>query len=147
GSTILLLNRAEFLALRNDTANASAAFEKVLEAQPRNVVALNNEAWLLAADSQTAEKALDLITRATRERGLTGDLLDTRARVRITLKSFKEAESDLAEAISHDPSALRWFHVALLRMSQTTPAPKEAAKAFAEAKRRGLTEKMIHPAD
>lgn len=146
-STPLLLNKAEFLALCNDTVNASAVFEKVLAKQPKHVVALNNQAWLLSTDSQTADKALDLITRATRERGLTGDLLDTRARVRITLKQFKEAEADLAEAISHDPTALRWFHVAVLRMSQTTPSSAEAAKAFVEAKRRGLTEKMIHPAD
>jgi tetratricopeptide (TPR) repeat protein len=146
-SVPLLLYKAEFLALRNDTTSASAAFERVLVKEPRNVIALNNHAWLLAADSKTAEKAMDLITRATRERGLTGDLLDTRARVRITLKQFKEAEADLAEAISHDPSALRWFHVAVLRMSQTTPSPTKAAEAFVEAKRRGLTEKLIHPAD
>jgi tetratricopeptide (TPR) repeat protein len=146
-SVPLLLSKAEFLAIRNDTANASTTFEKVLAKEPRNVVALNNLAWLHAADPRTAEKALELMTRATKERGLTGDLLDTRARVRITLKQFKEAEADLAEAISHDPTALRWFHVALLRMSQTAPSPAEAAKAFAEAKRRGLTEKMIHPAD
>src|SRR5262249_41886438 len=128
-------------------AKAWVGFELALKKEPRNVVALNNQAWLLATDPQTAEKAMDLITRATRGRGLTGDLLDTRARVRITLKEFKKAEEDLAEAISHDPSPLRWFHVAVLRMNQTKPAKEEAAKAFAEAKRRGLTERMIHPAD
>jgi len=143
----LLLNKAEFLALVQELPGATATFEQVLSKEPRNVVALNNLAWLLAADPKTAEKALDLVTRATRERGLTGDLLDTRARVRITLKQFKEAELDLAEAISHDPSALRWFHVAALRMSQTPAAPVEAGKAFAEAKRRGLDKRMIHPAD
>ena len=111
------------------------------------MVALNNLAWLQAADPRTAEKALDLVTRATREGGLTGDLLDTRARVRITLKQFAAAEGDLAEAISHDPTALRWFHVALLRMSQTPQATTEAGKAFAEAKRRGLDARTIHPAD
>jgi tetratricopeptide (TPR) repeat protein len=143
----LLLNKAEFLARRSDVASAAATFEKALVKEPKNVVALNNLAWLLAADAGTAERALDLVTRATREGGLTGDLLDTRARVRITLKQFAEAERDLAEAISHDPNALRWFHVAVLRMSQTAPAKEEAAKAFAEAKRRGLDARNIHPAD
>jgi tetratricopeptide (TPR) repeat protein len=143
----LLLNKAEFLARRSDIASAAATFEKALAKEPRNVVALNNLAWLLAADTSTAERALELVTRATREGGLTGDLLDTRARVRITLKQFAEAERDLAEAISHDPNALRWFHVAVLRMSQTPPAKDEAIKAFAEAKRRGLDARNIHPAD
>lgn len=146
-SAPLLLSKAEFLTVRHDAASAAAAYEKVLAKEPRNVVALNNLAWLLAGDPRTADKALDLITKATRERGLTGDLLDTRARVHITLKQFKKAEEDLAEAISHDPTALRWFHVAVLRMSQTPPAKEEAGKAFAEAKHRGLDERLIHSAD
>ena len=146
-SVPLLLNRAEFLARRRDTVNAVAAFERVLAREGRSVVALNNLAWLLAADPATAEKAVALVARATREGGLTGDLLDTRARVRITLKQFDAAERDLAEAISHDPTALRWFHVAVLRTSQTPPSPVEAGKAFAEAHRRGIDTRSIHPAD
>src|SRR5207248_8714383 len=51
----LLLSKAEFLAVRQDTAGAAAVFEKVLVKEPRNVVALNNLAWLLAADARTAE--------------------------------------------------------------------------------------------
>jgi predicted Zn-dependent protease len=146
-SLSLLLSRAEFLAVRQDTAGAGAAFEKVLAKEPRHVVALNNLAWTLAADPKSAEKALDLVARATREGGLTGELLDTRARVRITLKQFDAAERDLAEAIGHEPTALRWFHVAVLRMSQSPQQVVEAGKAFAEATRRGLDERSIHPAD
>lgn len=143
----LALNRGEFLARRNDVAGASAAFERVLTKEPRNVVALNNLAWLLAADPRTAERALELVTRATREGGLTGELLDTRARVRITLKQFAAAERDLGEAIAHEPSALRWFHVALLRTNQSEPNAEEARVAFKAAKARGLDARNIHPAD
>ena len=146
-SVPLLLSKAEFLAVRQNTTGAATAFEKVLAKEPRNVVALNNLAWLLAADAASAEKALDLVTRATREGGLTGDLLDTRARVRITLKQFAAAESDLAEAIAHEPTALRWFHVAVLRATQVPPNAAEAANAFKEAKRRGLDARSVHPAD
>ncbi|VTR96711.1 adventurous gliding motility protein : Uncharacterized protein OS=Singulisphaera acidiphila (strain ATCC BAA-1392 / DSM 18658 / VKM B-2454 / MOB10) GN=Sinac_5474 PE=4 SV=1: BTAD [Gemmata massiliana] len=143
----LLLNRSEFLAIRHNTKGAVEGFEKVIAKEPRNVIALNNLAWLLAADPATAEKALDLVARATRESGLTGDLLDTRARVQITLRQFTAAERDLAEAISQDPTALRWFHVALLRMSQSSQSTEEANKAFQEAKRRGIDARAIHPAD
>ena len=146
-SVPLLLNRAEFLALRHDTAAAVAGFEAVLAKEPKNVIALNNLAWLLATVSATAEKALALVTRATRESGLTGELLDTRARVEITLRQFDAAERDLAEAIGHAPTALRWFHVALLRTVQTPPNAAEAAQAFKEAKRRGIDARSIHPAD
>jgi tetratricopeptide (TPR) repeat protein len=143
----VILNEAEFLARRGRTAEAAATFESVLQKEPKNVVALNNLAWLLAADPGTAERALDLVARATREGGLTGELLDTRARVQITLRQYQKAEQDLGEAISHEPTALRWFHVALLRMSRTPADPTEAAKAFAEARRRGLDARGIHPAD
>lgn len=146
-SPMLCMNRAEFLALRQDLIGAAVEYEKVLSVDPRNVVALNNYAWILAAEPQTAEKALDLVTRATREVGLTGDLLDTRARVRITLKQYEQAERDLDDAIRLEPTALRWFHLAVSRLGQSPPKTSDAAKAFHEAKRRGLDTRGIHPAD
>ncbi len=144
---MLMMNRAEFLAQRQDLTAAATEYEKVLAADPRNVIALNNLAWILAADPRTAEKALKLVARATKEVGLTGDLLDTRARVRITLKQFAEAERDLDDAIRLEPTALRWFHMAVSRLGQTPPKADDAAKAFTEAKRRGLDSRGIHPAD
>jgi tetratricopeptide (TPR) repeat protein len=146
-SPTLLLNRAEFLALRQDLTGAAAEYEKIIAADPRNVVALNNLAWILAADPRTAEKALTLVAQATREVGLTGDLLDTRARVRITLKQFEQAERDLDDAIRLEPTALRWFHLALSRLGQTPPKQDDAVKAFREARRRGLDPRGVHPAD
>lgn len=146
-SPTLLLNRAEFLALRQDLAGATAEYEKILASDPRNVVALNNLAWILAADPRTAERALGLVAKATREVGLTGDLLDTRARVRITLKQFEQAERDLDDAIRLEPTALRWFHLALSRLGQVPAKQDDAAKAFREAKRRGLEPRAVHPSD
>jgi tetratricopeptide (TPR) repeat protein len=143
----LLMSRAELFAIRQQFAEATADYEKVLAMEPRNVVALNNLAWILAADTRTAERALDLVAKATREVGLTGDLLDTRARVRITLKQFIEAERDLNDAIRLDSTPLRWFHLAVSRLGQSPPKDDDAAKAFREAKRRGLDQKGVHPAD
>ena len=119
----------------------------MLKLDARNVVALNNLAWILAADGKTAERALDLITRATREIGLTGELLDTRSRVRLTLKQFENAEKDSTEALTEERTALRLFHFALIMKERTPSNPKEAAKAFAEARTKGLDAKAIHPAD
>jgi tetratricopeptide (TPR) repeat protein len=146
-SPMLLMNRGEFLTMRQDLAGAAAEYEKVIAADARNVVALNNLAWILAAEPRTAERAMELVTRATREVGLTGDLLDTRARVRITLKQYEQAERDLDDAIRLEPTALRWFHLAVSRLGQTPPKRDDAEKAFREAKRRGLDTRGIHPSD
>ena len=146
-SPSLKLNKAEFFALRQELPQAIALYEEVLEAEPKNVVALNNLAWMLAADPRTAERAQQLVARATREVGLTGDLLDTRARVRITLKLFGEAERDLGEAIRLESTPLRWFHLAISRLGQSPPKKEDASKAFQEAKLRGLEPRFIHPAD
>jgi tetratricopeptide (TPR) repeat protein len=147
GSIALQLNEAEFLALQQDYAKSAEAYRAILRQDPRHVVALNNLAWILAADPGTAQEALEVIGRAVREAGLTGELLDTRARIRITLKQFAEAERDLTEALTQEQTALRWFHMAVLRMSQSPPRKDEAVKAFRDAKARGLDPKIVHPAD
>ncbi len=141
------LAEAEFLTLRQEPEKAAEVYTRVLARDPRNVVALNNLAWLLAADGNTAPRALELLDRAAREAGISADLLDTRGRVRITLRQFEAAERDLMEAIGLDPSALRWFHVAVMRLAQSPPQPERAAQAFREAKSRGLDARMSHPAD
>ena len=67
--------------------------------------------------------------------------------MRITLKQFEQAERDLGDAIRLEPTALRWFHLALSRLGQTPAKQEDAANAFREAKRRGLDTRGIHPAD
>ncbi len=141
----LRMAEAEYFALRKQYDQAQAVYEAVIQRDPRNIVALNNLAWVLAADPATAERSLELVGRATREDGLTGELLDTRARARITLKQFPEAEQDLREALAIESTALRWFHMAVLKTAQGQKP--EAAKAFREARTRGLDSRVIHPAD
>jgi tetratricopeptide (TPR) repeat protein len=141
------LAEAEFYTIRQDYEKAAGVYTKLLEGDPRNVVALNNLAWLLAADPAAAPRALELLDKAAREAGATADLLDTRGRVRITLRQFPQAERDLTEAKNQEPTALRWFHLAVLYQSLPSPKPDEAARAFREAKARGLDVRLIHPAD
>lgn len=144
-SVPLKLNDAEFRTLQQDYTGAAADYEAILKREPRNVVALNNLAWIHAADPTAATKSLELLERATREAGLTGDLLDTRARARISLKQLPQADRDLAEAMTQEATALRWFHRAILRLAEGDRT--EALAAFREAKKRGLDVKLIHPAD
>jgi tetratricopeptide (TPR) repeat protein len=146
-SIALRLSEAEFYALKHDYAAAARAYEDVLNLDPRNVIALNNLAWILAPRPQESEKALDLINRAIRETGVTAELLDTRARVRIAAKQFAPAEDDLREALKQGKTPLRLFHSAMAKLGQSPPKREEAEKAFREATERGLRPKAIHPDD
>ncbi len=142
-----LLNEAEFAALKLDYARAEAIYTDVLVREPRNVVALNNLAWILAPQPESSARALELIDRAVAEVGVTGELLDTRARVRIASKQFELAEKDLTEALTQEKTSLRLFHLALAKQFQTPPRKADAATAFKQAKERGLEAQGVHPAD
>ena len=141
------LNEAEYFALRQDYPAAERIYQSILDNDPRNIVALNNLAWILAPRPETAQRALELIDRAVSEVGLTDELLDTRARVRITAKQFELAERDLHEALLHKKTPLRMFHLALVRQTQSPPKTQEAVEAFRTARERGLTPAVVHPAD
>lgn len=135
---------AEYFMLKGDLATASAIYEAILKEQPHSVAALNNLAWLLAADPETAKRALDLLEKAMQEVGLTGELLDTRSRIRLAMSEPALAVADANEALRYEKTALRFFHLALATQSLK---PAETAAYFKEAKSLGLTERMIHPKD
>ncbi|MCS7020703.1 MAG: tetratricopeptide repeat protein [Gemmataceae bacterium] len=141
------LYRAEFFALRHDLDQAVREYEAILKDHPHHVIVLNNLAWLLSADPQRADRALQLVNRALEHVGLTGDLLDTRARARISLRQLNEAEQDLLEAIRLEATPLRYFHLAVLHLQHAPPKTAEASEAFARALARGLEERNVHPAD
>ncbi|HET6575607.1 MAG TPA: tetratricopeptide repeat protein [Fimbriiglobus sp.] len=146
-SLTLKLNEGEFFALRQQYDLAEKAYQSVLDRDPRNVVALNNLAWILSPRPDRAEESLKLVDRAVAEVGLTGELLDTRARVRIAAKQFTLAEKDLLEALTQEKTPLRLFHLAMAKEGQSPPRKDEARDAFRKARDRGLEPRSIHPAD
>jgi tetratricopeptide (TPR) repeat protein len=146
-SLSLKLNEGEFFALQQKYDLAEKAYQSVLNKDARNVVALNNLAWILAPRPDRAEEALKLVDRAVSEIGLTGELLDTRARVRIAAKQFSLAEKDLVEALSQEKTPLRLFHMAMAKEGQSPPQKDQALDAFKKARERGLEPRSIHPAD
>lgn len=145
GSLPLKLNLAELHALRRDFASAEAVYRELLETEPKNAVALNNLAWILAPRPEASDQAMKFADRAIELYGASGEMLDTRARILISAGEYDRAVADLTDAINLAGTPLRYFHLALAQLKQEKP--DVAAKTFREAKRRGLDSKSIHPYD
>ncbi|HKB01460.1 MAG TPA: tetratricopeptide repeat protein, partial [Gemmataceae bacterium] len=145
GSIPLKLNLGELHALQRDFATAEQVYRDVLKADPKNAVALNNLAWILAPRPDAADQALQLADRAIELYGSTGEMLDTRARILIAAGKYDRAVADLNDAIGQSGTALRYFHLAIAQLKMEKP--EEALKAFQRARARGLDPKAIHPHD
>ena len=141
----LKLNLGELHTLQQDFAMAEQVYRDVLKTDPKNLVALNNLAWILAPRPETADQALKFADRAIELHGATGEMLDTRARILISAGKYDRAVADLTDAINQSGTPLRYFHLAVaqLRMSKTD----DAVRTFKEARARGLDAKAIHPHD
>lgn len=147
GSTAVLCNAGEYHLLRRDLAEAEKAYQAALAGDGQNVVALSNAAWALASNPDAADRALQMIDKAARAVGLTGELLDTRARVKIAQKDFDAARRDLEAALKTEQTALRLFHLALADHLQGGDKVDDAGQHFRQAKEKGLRAVAVHPAD
>jgi tetratricopeptide (TPR) repeat protein len=145
GSVAVRMNEGEFCTLRGDVTGAETAYKTVLETDDQHVPALNNLAWILSANPDAADRALELVDRAVRVIGLTGELLDTRARVKIAKRQFDAAERDLQWALHQEQTPVRLFHMALVKSGQDKV--DDARDSFSKAKQRGLREVTVHPVD
>jgi tetratricopeptide (TPR) repeat protein len=129
---VLRLHLADLYDLRGRYADAEKLYREVLadKVEARNVVALNNLAWLLAHRAGGAVEALGYIDAALQGIGRRADLLDTRGLVYLKLGKHEQALADLREAIEDAPTPTRQFHLA-----KAYQATKNPAAAIAELKK------------
>src|SRR5262249_17573834 len=112
-STVLLLHLADLYDMRGRYPEAETLYKRVLqEKEPKNVVALNNLAWLLAHRDGGAGEALQHIESAVAGIGRRADLLDTRGLVYLKLGKHDAALADFKEANDDAPTPTRQFHLA-----------------------------------
>jgi tetratricopeptide (TPR) repeat protein len=142
-SIVLRLHLADLLEIRGRYKEVVAQYGIVLQNDPKNVAALNNQAWLLAQLNDKSSEALTLINRAIELMGPRAELLDTRAVVQIKLNRPDLAISDLERVTAESPNASRCFHLACAyKMAHRQDA---ALRAFRQARDLGLQLNQLHP--
>jgi tetratricopeptide (TPR) repeat protein len=143
-SVDLDLQLADLLEMEHKFDEAENLYRKVVRSNPNHVVALNNLAWVIA-HRQPSDEALELVQKAIAIAGPLIDLLDTRAKVYLSLGRAAEAIQDLEDAVNELPTAVRYFQLALAQeMNANRPAAKSA---FTQAIRHGIDVRDLHPQD
>jgi Tfp pilus assembly protein PilF len=139
----LRMHLADLYDIRGRYGESEQQYRVVLREEPGNVIALNNMAWLLVRNGDSAAEALPLIDAAVNGLGRRPDLLDTRALVYLKLQRYDEAVSDLKEATFEKPTPTRLFHLA--RAHHLAKEKEAAEKALQEALKIGLQTAALHP--
>jgi tetratricopeptide (TPR) repeat protein len=144
-ATPLRVSLAGLYDLQGRYAEAAAAYRQILQEDPHHVLALNNLAWLLAAQEGKAPEALALIRRALEIAGPSPQLLDTHAVVALANGDSALAIAELQEAVGAAPTATRYVHLA--QAYQAAQNRQAARDNLARAQAAGLKIGQLHPFD
>jgi Tfp pilus assembly protein PilF len=149
-SVVLMLHLASLYDQRGRWDDAERMYRQVLlpENEPKNIVALNNLAWLLvqrSSDPQKVQEALTKIESAVTGIGRRADLIDTRGLVYLKLGQENAALADFREATADMPSPAHLFHLA--RAHYQVRDKTTAFKVLKQAKEQGLQASALHPVE
>ncbi|MHB1423267.1 MAG: tetratricopeptide repeat protein [Gemmataceae bacterium] len=149
-SVVLMLHLAELYDQRGRWDDAESMYRRVLqpENEPKNIVALNNLAWLLAQRSSDPDKHQEALTRieaAVAGIGRRADLLDTRGLVHLKLGHDAAALADFRAAAADMPSPTHLFHLA--RAHYKASDKTNASKTLKLAQEQGLQASLLHPSE
>ncbi len=107
---------AEMLEVLEKYDQSIAAYEDLLKRDDVQLMAraaaMNNVAFLLALRNERLEDAQQYIDGAIELLGPVADALDTRAVIRIARKEYDLAIEDMSLALSIDPNAVKYYHLA-----------------------------------
>ena len=117
----------------------------VLSRKPQFPVALNNIAWVLSEGLHQPSEALEKIDEVIQLTGRNPNNVDTRGVILVRLGRLDQAIDELKWVVQAEPTDLHYYHLAQAYRKMGRDA--DFRKAFAEAKRAGLTAAVLDPAE
>jgi Tfp pilus assembly protein PilF len=133
-------------ALRNlqeQYFEAQQLYRDALKIDAKDVLAMNNLAWLVSLNDGKGKEALQLLQEAENVAGPLPDLLDTRAVTYLIQGDSARAITLLEDVIAVSPTATDYFHLA--RAHAMARDRLAAATALKKAQELGLQSRILHP--
>jgi cellulose synthase operon protein C len=139
----LIQQLASVRNLQGDYVDSASMYRKALEANPRDVLAMNNLAYLLSAREKQHDEALKLIDQAKRIIGEHTSLLGTEAMIWLNKSEPEKAFKLLEVVIAEAPSGTVYFQLAQVELAAKHEF--EAKIAWRRALELGLHVGDLHP--
>jgi tetratricopeptide (TPR) repeat protein len=141
---VLLQQLASVRNLQGDHAGSATLYVQAVAANPRDVLAMNNLAYLLSAKHNKHDEALEWIDRAKKVIGPTNpDLLDTEALILLNKGQPEAARKNLEIVVAEAPSGPAYYHLA--QAEYAGKHAREAKAAWRRAHDLGLKRADLHP--
>ena len=139
----LLMVMADSYTRQGRNADAETYYRQVIGQNPKDAVARNNLALLLALQGVKLDEALSFANQAVDILGPLGPVLDTRACVYLARGELEKALKDIEDAINDKETAVRFFHQA--EIYQQLGKENSARTAMFKAVQMGLAKDMLQP--
>ncbi len=117
-AAVVEFERGTLYTMKDDTAEAMASFERVLEVLPDHALALNNYAYLLAEKRGDATRALEPAQRAAAAAPDNPSVRDTLGRVLFLLGRHDDAARELQASLDLSLSATVLVHFAEVEIAR-----------------------------
>jgi cellulose synthase operon protein C len=143
GRAVLVQELASVRNLQADYAASVTLYRQAIEANPKDVLALNNLAYLVSVREGKHDDALKLIEQAKRAIGPQRDLLDTEAMIRLNKNEADAARKILEEIVAESPSGTSYFHLAQAELALDHRL--ESQVAWRKSSELGLRRADLHP--
>lgn len=133
---------ADLMLLGAEYDAAQRVYQEILGADPKNVVALANMAWLLSFDPQRRQEATRLVSQAIDIGGPLPALLDTSGLIYLNQGEITKALPLFQQALTETSGPEFWFHLAVAQARSDDL--EEARKSFQLAKDNGFDLRTLY---